>query len=83
MALMKLCSVYDEKAETFSPPFAVPALGVAERDFTQTVKSEPKMFSVRTDYSLYYVGDWDSSDSVFSGLVPPKLLMRGSDIQGD
>lgn len=80
MANMKLCCVFDEKAEVFSQPFAVSAIGIAERDFTQQVKGDAKMFAVRADFSLYYVGDWESSDSTFTNLQPPKLLIRGSDI---
>lgn len=83
MAILKVCSVYDEKAEAFMNPFCVPALGVATRDFTDTMTDkESKQARYRSDFKLYHVADWNTDDASFVSVIPPRLILSGSDIGG-
>lgn len=81
MATMKVCSVYDVKAEAFMPPMFVPAVGMASRDFVDAFgnKSE-KMYTHREDFSLFEVAEFDTSTGGFVAIVPPRLIFKGSDI---
>lgn len=81
MAIMKVCSVFDEKAEAFNPPMFVPAVGVAGRDFTNALEDE-KLKAHKSDYKLYEVAEFDSNTGAFTSVIPPRLIMSGSDIGG-
>lgn len=84
MAIMKVCSVYDEKAEAYMPPSFVPAIGLASRDFSDALtNAESKMAKYKSDFSLYHVADFDTNAGSFSTIQPPRLVMKGSDIGGE
>lgn len=81
MAIMKVCSVYDVKAEAFMPPQFVPAVGIATRDFTDAFTGEgAKMAKHKADFDLYHVADFDTGDGHFESVIPPKLVIKGSDV---
>lgn len=83
MAILKVCCIFDDKAEIFNRPFVVPALGLAERHFTDEVNrsdnSNP-LYSHPSDFRLYCVGEFDESSGALSSLQPPQLLLTGSSV---
>lgn len=84
MALMYVCSVFDEKAESFMPPSFVPAPGIASRDFTDALTaSDAKMAKYRSDFKLYHVAHFDTNTGEFTTVTPPRLMLNGSDIGGE
>lgn len=60
MAIKFLFCVHDRAASTFFPPFAVPAVGVAHRDFADQANNKDSPISAHPeDYELWYVGTFD------------------------
>jgi len=60
-------TVYDQKAESFLPPFFVPSIGLATRAFTDCVNSESHQFAKHpADYTLFQLGDWDDQTAEFN-----------------
>lgn len=54
-------SVYDSKAEGFLAPFYAANNGVAQRIFTNAVRSEGHdFFKFPEDYTLFRIGEFDS-----------------------
>lgn len=81
MAIMKMTSVYDSKAESFMAPSTVVAIGVASRDFTDAFTSpDSKMASHKDDFLLYHIGDFDTSTGFIEAVVPPRLVLKGADL---
>ena len=73
----KLFTVYDEKAESYLPPFFVPTTGLATRAFTDCVNSADHQFGKHPhDYTLFYLGEFDQDKASFS-LVSAKSLGNG------
>lgn len=84
MAKLRVCSVYDSKAETFNNPFYVVALGVASRNFMDSFKGEgASMAPHRGDFILYHVADFDSNDGSFVSVIPPAMIMKGAEVEVD
>lgn len=84
MAILKACAVYDEKAECFMNPFFVAALGIATRDFTDSMSDkESKQAKYKSDFKLYHVADFDNVSAKFEHFQPPRLILSGSDIGGE
>nr|WAE43758.1 MAG: nonstructural protein [Microviridae sp.] len=81
MSIMKVCAVYDVKAEAFMPPMFVPATGLASRDFVDAFSAKDQPASKhREDFSLYEVASFDTSNAVFESIIPPRLIFKGCDI---
>ena len=81
MATLFVCAAYDSKAESFSNPFYVPALGVATRDFTDAFTApDSKMGKHKDDFMLYHVATFDTSTGSFESVIPPRLILKGADI---
>jgi len=83
MAILKVCSVYDSKAEAYNPPAFVPAIGLASRDFVDALTADDaKMSKHKGDFDLYHVADFDTDSGSFQSVIPPRLVMKGADIGG-
>lgn len=82
MATLRACSIFDEKAESFNPPVFVPAVGLAARGF-QDEMQKPESFKHRGDFKLYHVGDFDTVSGAFESIMPPRLVLNGSDISNE
>ena len=81
MAILRVCSIYDSKAEAYMNPMFVPAIGIASRDFIDAfTSSDNKMSKHRSDFILYEVASFDTSNGSFESVVPPRLVFKGSDI---
>lgn len=76
---MKIYSVYDKQAESFSPPYTQPTDGLAIRQFSQHV-NDPKLIMAKypDDFELYCLGQIDESTGKFSypdeGIYPALLI---------
>lgn len=67
--MLKIFSVYDQKARAFLPPFFLPERAMAERVFTDCVNSDDHQFGRHPeDYTLIEIGTFDDKD----GLLLPK-----------
>lgn len=60
--ILKLCSIYDKRALNYGAPMAFPTLGVAERSFMDAITSPDQQVMNKhpEDYTLYYIGEFDS-----------------------
>lgn len=73
-----LCSVYDEIADFYSPPFHAKTTSEAQRIFNDACNSGNSQLSQHPqDFKLYRIGSYDDSKGL---LVPvePQFLIRGS-----
>jgi len=83
---VKLFCVLDAKLNLFNTPMAFQSQGLAHRAFQDEVNREDKdnpMHKYPEDFSLYYVGDFDSAIGCF---VPPskgipELVANGRDVK--
>ncbi|AXL15260.1 nonstructural protein [Microviridae sp.] len=58
--MLLLFSIYDNKAELYSPPFTAKTLGEAIRMFTDTANDQQTQLCRHpTDFALYQTGDFD------------------------
>ena len=63
--IQTLYSVFDQKAETFMPPFCVPTKGLAIRAFEDCVNSDTHHFGQHpSDYTLFQVESFDTDTGV-------------------
>lgn len=78
---MKMFSVYDNKAECFSPPFFMKATGLALRGFTDMINSgEQTQYSVHPqDFTLFELGEWNEETGKVEQYEAPKSLGNGVD----
>lgn len=61
-----VCSVYDEKAEAFLPPFLLPKVAQAKRIFADCVNSNDHQFGQNpADYTLFRLGEFDDSEGQY------------------
>lgn len=69
--ILKLFSVFDQKAGAYLPPFHFIAAGQAVRAFADTV-NDPKSSLARhpADYTLFEVGTFDDLTGVLTSAVP-------------
>jgi len=72
---LKAYTVYDSKAEAYLPPFFVQSRGLAIRSFTDAANSADHNFSrYASDFTLFELGEWDDSNSVFTPHPAPVSL---------
>lgn len=53
---------------------------VAVRNFLFMVKNSKEMVSNAADFSLFYVGSFDTDSALLDPVLPPVFLCRGSDV---
>lgn len=79
---MKLLAftIYDEKAEAFSPPFFTNAIGIASRQFSELVNNADTMIHKHpADFTLYHVGYFDNHTAKFDPNATPALIGKATD----
>lgn len=68
-------SVYDSKAENFHTPMFVPTKGIATRSFTDVANNpESEIYRHPEDYTLFLIGEFDSSNGLVTPLTTPESL---------
>lgn len=83
---MKLYSIYDSKVNAFNDPFSMQTDGSAERAFLSQFFDPEAPVTLRLnlkDYSLYYVGEFDSDTAVITNETPPRLVLDGATVEAD
>ena len=71
-------TVYDSKAETFMPPFFVPAKGLAIRAFEDCINSMEHHFGKHpADYTLFELGSFDTNAGEFNLLSSKQSVGNG------
>jgi hypothetical protein len=64
--IYEVCSVYDEKAEAFLPPFILPKVAQAKRVFADCVNSDDHQFGQNpADYTLFRLGQFDDASGQY------------------
>lgn len=68
-------TVFDAKAETYSPPFTAVSKGAALRSFMDAV-ADPKsqFYQHPEDYSLFMLGSYDLISAKFELLPSPQVI---------
>lgn len=74
-------SIYDSKAECFSPPFFRPAPGQAIRDFTDLANDPNTTIGKHpSDYGLYRIGEFDDGNGSITGDRAAMLMVSGNEV---
>lgn len=65
--MLKIFTVYDNKAKAYITPFFLPTQGMAVREFEYVCNDPTHMFCrFPTDYTLFMIGEFDeSSGAIF------------------
>ncbi|AXH77461.1 MAG: nonstructural protein [Microviridae sp.] len=81
MPKMRIYSVYDEKAEEFSPPFFQQNDRLAQRMITESCKGNGSMLAAYPeDFKLYRLGEFESSTGEITPEQRPNLLLCVKDL---
>lgn len=76
MPLQRIYSVYDEKAEEFSPPFYATNDRMAQRIVVESSKGNGSMLGAYPeDFKLYALGSFDTTTGDISVEQKPRLLI--------
>lgn len=82
--ISKLFCTYDRAAESFSPPFAAPHVGVASRGFIDAVHNPRKDSDISNhpdDFDLFEIGEFDSQTGLVTGYsVLDKPVLSGKQV---
>lgn len=67
--MLKVFSIYDIKAETYSPPFFLQTVGLAIRTFTDVANDrESRVHKYPEDFTLFEIGTFNDT----SGTIIPR-----------
>lgn len=76
MPLQRIYSVYDEKAEEFSPPFYAANDRIAQRIVVESSKGNGSMLGAYPeDFKLYGLGTFDTNSGDIAVEPKPRLLI--------
>ncbi|AXH74127.1 MAG: nonstructural protein [Microviridae sp.] len=79
--ILKMCSIYDSKAEAYLPPLYFRSNGEALRAFETAVKQESSdFFRNPEDYTFFYLGEWDDTTALCSMELNPVPLARAHEV---
>lgn len=80
--MVKMCCVYDSKAEAYMRPFVAQSTAAAIRSFGDEVNSgnkESPLVSHPEDFTLFEIAQWDEMHGVISVYEAKKSLINGLD----
>lgn len=81
----KLYCTYDRAAESYSPPFAAPHVGVASRGFIDAINNSSRESDISNhpeDFDLFEIGEFDSSTGLISGYSSlDKPVLQGKQVK--
>lgn len=70
--ILKVFSIYDEKAEAYMQPFFLPKTGMAIRTITNCVNDPKHQFCAHpADYTLFLLGEFDDSSGQYHEMKKP------------
>ena len=77
---INLYTIYDSQAQRAINPFPRDNDNVAKRDFANSLVDPASPFSRNpSDYTLYYVGEWDDETMIIAPLTEPTRIINGKD----
>ena len=82
MTIFVMVSVQDRVADTYGPPFFLPHVGVAVRQFTDEINREDAnnmLFKHPEDFDLFQLGTYDDSVGMVTQDSIPRQLVLGKD----
>lgn len=83
MTIMRIYSIYDEKAEEFSPPFFQPNDRMAQRMVVESSKGNGSMLrAYPEDFKIYGLGAFNTSTGEIASEDKPRLLMAVKNLIG-
>lgn len=72
--MMKMFTVYDQKAEAYLQPFFANSKGVAIRMFAEAVNSQDHQFAkYPADFTLFEIGSFDDGTALTESFAPVNL----------
>ena len=78
--IMKIYSIYDEKAKAYLPPFFLNNDEVAMRAVENCLDTPDHQFAKHPqDYTLYYIGEWDDNSANINSefeLICPLIALK-------
>jgi len=78
--VLKMFSIFDEKASVFSQPFYSAHNGTALRSFSDLVNEPNNNVSKHPeDFKLYYLGDFDDNSGGLLSKPQPEFLCNATD----
>ena len=77
MTMLRMCSIYDCKAEAWLTPMFFQAKGQAIRSFSDAVNGESEFAKHPDDYTLFCLGTFDDSCGEFKLEKTPESLGLG------
>lgn len=83
--VLKLYSIHDKKAGTWSPPYVAPTDTHALRSFRDAVNNEDANNSLRNypqDFELNLVGAFDDETGTVEGTIP-RLMLTAESVVND
>lgn len=78
--ILKVFSIFDEKAAVYGQPFFMPHNGQALRAFSDLVSDEKSSVNKHPeDYKLYVIASYDDCSGGFVSLPQPEFLANATD----
>lgn len=78
--ILKIFSVFDEKACIFGQPFFLPHNGVALRSFSDLVQdNQTNVCRHPEDFKLYCLGSYDDNSGGLISVAQPEFLANATD----
>lgn len=75
--LLKIFTVFDQKAKAYLPPFYMQNEGMAIRALTDSVRDPEHQFGkFAEDYTLYTLGEFDDSTSIIKQFKEAPVLVE-------
>lgn len=76
--LHHICTIHDQKAAAYLPPFILPAKGQATRAFADCINSETHQFHLHPyDYTLFVLGTFDDETAKLHPFPAAESLGNG------
>ncbi len=76
--MMKICTIYDAKAEAYMQPMFFQSAGQAVRSFSDVVNDKSHAIGQHPeDYTMFCVGEWDERSGKIEVLTAPVSLAHG------
>ena len=78
---LKVFAIYDSKVQAYLPPVTFKTIGEAERILGDCVNNENHDFCKHSqDYTLFQLGEWDDSSSVYDVFDAPQHICLLSEL---
>lgn len=73
-------SIYDSAVKAYNQPIFLRSKGEAIRSFQQSCNDEKSNLHLfHSDYSLFYLGEFDDSNAQFSAPIAPERVISASE----